>query len=57
MQNEASDRKLLESMWDANERELIWISAQPDRELHATREQSLEREQDAIELTIARGLQ
>ena len=51
MQFRSLDQHTLESLWEANERELLQLAVMspPDREMHAKREDELLDQQDAIE--------
>jgi hypothetical protein len=48
------DRHTLESIWEANERELLHLAVMspPEREIHAKRKDELLDEQDAIEFRL-----
>jgi hypothetical protein len=54
MNMRSPDRHALESLWEANERELLRLAIMSpfERELHAKREDQLLDEQDAIELRL-----
>jgi hypothetical protein len=54
MEISSLDRHTLESLWEANERELLQLAVMspPDREIHAKREDELLGQQDAIEFRL-----
>ena len=54
MEIRSLDRHTLESLWEANERELLQlvVMSSPDREIHAEREDELLGQQDAIEFRL-----
>jgi hypothetical protein len=54
MEIRSMDRYTLESLWEANERELLQLAVMsaPDREIHATREDEMFDQQDAIEFRL-----